>query len=276
MATEQNEIFRNLDGTDVGTGLWIPDKKDESYSPLLKSLQTRIDEKDIGEILADPRRKSARARFPQEQYIKNQGQRGSCNGYACAKALERSRVARGLPHVALSGEYVYAGINGGRDAGSGLAPGMKWLEKNGTVPESLVPRETYLWNRISAEAKAEQGRFLGVECYAAPDEDNLAVGIALGFIAVVAVHFSSAMQRIDTNGVAGSSRGPGNHSVGVDDIRVRNGKYEFDYFNSHGLSYGQKGKAWLRWELHFKETTRYHQFFLIRTTSDDPKNDPKI
>jgi len=275
MPIEQNEIFRNVDGTDVGTGLWVPDRKEETHEPLLKYLQTRVDMKDVQDILADPRRKTARERFPSARFIRSQGSRGSCNGYAIAKALERCRVARGLEHVPLSGEFIYAAINGGRDQGSGLAPGMKHIEKVGTSPESMVKHQEYLWKNIPEQAKAVASQFRGVECYAAPDEENLTVGIALGFIAVVAVHFSSRMQQLDSNGVAGSSRGRGNHSVGVDDIRIRNGRVEFDYFNSHGLRYGQEGKAWLVWDKHFKETTRFHQFFLVRSTTN-AKNDPQL
>jgi hypothetical protein len=276
MPIEQAEKFKNVDGEMVGTGLWVPDEKDQSTPTLLSSLTTRYDIQDAKQILENPRRKPARVRFPSKQYIRNQGSRGSCNGYSIAKALERARVARGLPYVALSGESIYAGINGGRDQGSGLKPGMDWLQTRGVAPESMVRHQEYLWRNISKEARDAMSRFRGFECYAAPDEENLFIGITIGFIAVVAVHFGGAMQQLDSHGVAGALRGVGNHSVGVDDVRIRNGRIEFDYFNSHGLRYGQEGKAWLTWDRHFAQPSRYHQFFLIRASTDDPKGDTKI
>jgi len=277
MPVELNKIFRNVDGKPVGTGLWVPDEREaDLVPPLLSVLRSRYDMKDITDLLNDPRRKPARVRFPSKQFIRNQGRRGSCNGYSCAKALERARVAQGMPHIPLSGESVYAAINRGVDRGSGLKQGMEHLLRVGVAPEDMVRHEEYLWRNISQEAKDAMPRFRGFECYGSPDEETLFVGIGLGFIGVVAVEFSSAMQKLNSHGVAGWSRGRGNHSVGVDDIRIRNGRIEFDYFNSHGLRYGQEGKAWLTWDQHFAQPSQVHQFFLIRAATNDPKNDPLI
>lgn len=276
MVLKQNDIFRNVDGNEVGTGLWVPDEKDNSIPSLLMALGTRLDRKDAAEIIADPRRVPARKRFPGKQFIKNQGRRGSCNGYAIAKTIEKMRVARGLAHIPLSGEFIYAGLNGGVDRGSGLKPGKQFAEMTGTVPESMVPHQEYLMRRIPKEVQQQAFRFKGLECYAAPDEENLIAGHAYGFLAIVAVQFSSAMQRLDRNGVAGSSRGPGNHSVGTDDLRFRNGRAEFDFVNSHGLQYGEEGRAWITWEEHLAQTSERHQFWLLRSTTDDPQTDPTI
>ena len=272
MPIEQNEIFE-FGGEEFGTGLWVDDERPDTLPTLTSTLSQRLDEQDIREMLDEPSRQPARLRFPSRQWIRNQGSRGSCNGYACAWALARARVSVGLPFVPLSGEFVYAAINGGRDMGSRLEPGMNWLQTNGAAPEDMVPRLEYLWRRISDEAKQAAKRFRGFEAYAAPTEMDLASGLALGFVGVVAVHFSNSMQRLDANGVAGRSNGVGNHSVGVDDLRWRSGRWEFDYFNSHGLRYGQEGKAWLTWDDHFQQTTRHHQFFLIRAAIDDPYDD---
>lgn len=276
MPIKQNKQFHNVDGEIVGTGLWIPDERTELASPLTSTLTTRVDRQDAIEILAEPSRVPARELFPGDRWIRNQGRRGSCNGYACAWALARARVLRGLPFVPLSGEYVYAGINGGRDRGSMLDDGMRFLAKNGSVPEDMVPHEEYLWRRISEEAKSRADDFLGFELAGVDSEDDLLIGISLGYVAVVAVHFGSRMQRLDRAGIAGSHRGPGNHSVGVDDVRIRNGRVEFDYFNSHGRRYGEDGRAWLTWDAHFAEPNRYHQFFLVRSALDDPSDDQDL
>lgn len=276
MPVEQNLIFENVDGTPVGTGLWVPDEKDNSIPSLLSALGKRLDRKDAAEILSDPRRVPARKRFPGKQFIRSQGRRGSCNGYAIAKTIEKMRVARGLPHIPLSGEFIYAGLNGGRDRGSGLKPGEKFAEMTGTVPESMVPHQEYLWRNIPESVKQQAHRFRGLECYAAPDEENLIAGLSAGFFAIIAVEFGGRMQQLNRDGIAGSHNGPGNHSVGADDIRLRNGRFEFDFVNSHGLQYGQEGRAWLTWDAHLAQPSRYHQFFLLRSTTDDPQTDPVV
>lgn len=276
MPTVQNDHFRNVDGEVVGTGLWVPERKTQVAPRLRSMLTTRIDRKDIEEIISNPRRRPARKIFSTKKWIRNQGGRGSCNGYACAGALGRARKLAGLPPVTLSGEFIYAGINGGRDRGSMLDDGMRFLRDVGSVPEDMVPRLEYLWRRISDEAKRAAPRFQGFELATAEDEDELATGIALGYVGVVAIHFGGRMQHLDKHGVAGHHRGPGNHSVGVDDLRIRDGRLEFDYFNSHGVRYGDNGKAWLNWERHFSGPSRYHQFFLVRAALDDPQDDQDL
>lgn len=225
------------------------------------------------EMLQDSSRLSAEKWFPNELFIKSQGGRGSCNGYAGAKALERARVKRGLRHIPLSGEGLYAQINGGRDGGSHLAAGMKAMTERGVPPESMVPHQEYLWNRISEEAREAMDRFKAVECYRTDTSDELESGLLAGFVGVVAVQASGSFNRLDENGSVYPSLGPGNHAVGVDDLRWNASRNEFEYnmFNSWGRRYGRDGRGWISWSRHLKSTNSVHSFFLIRSTTDDPQ-----
>ncbi len=265
-----------LDGRKVYTGLLVPPQKPMTFARLWDAMfPVPID--DIRAILDDPGRTPARQLFP-PSWIKHQGSRGSCNGYAGAKSLERARFKRGLPHVELSGEFLYAAINGGRDVGSMLDDGMQWIESQGVCEESLVQHEEYLWSRVSQEAKENASRYKAVECYRADTEQELADGLARGFVGVVAVHAGSSYMSLDANGVRGvSNTGPGNHAVGVQDCRWRGG-FQFDEFGSWGTANGQAGCAWLTWERHLKTTVNYHAFYLIRSTSDDSRgeNPPEV
>jgi hypothetical protein len=259
------------------TGLLVPEVRESGF-PTYASSQRVLSRQEIADIINDPRRVSARQRFPASEWIRNQGSRGSCNGYSCAKALERSRVLQGMPHVPLSGEGAYAQMNGGRDNGSTLANGMKVLLESGVPPESMVPHQEYLWSRISSEAKAARARFRAAECYAVDEEIELASGLALGFVGVIAVHASSNYSRLDANGVSAESNGPGNHSVGADDLRIVGNEFQFDSFNSWGIRWGHQGRNWVTWRRHLQQTIRYHQFFLIRAAGDDPQgtNPPAV
>lgn len=264
------------DGQQCGTGLIVQDVRPTGVFPsvLMAPGFRMLTKAEVEKITTDPRRTPGRKQFGPD-WIRNQGGRGSCNGYAGAKALERARVLRGQPRVVLSGEGLYAQINDGRDVGSMLDRGMKCLMEHGVPPEDMVRREEYLWRNISEQAKQARARFKAHEAFELDKdedaEDQLASGLAAGFMAVVAVHFTGAMQRLDAHGVAGGVEGPGNHAVGNDDVRVRGGRYEFDFFNSHGLQYGDQGRAWLTWDRHYATTIKYHAFYLIPSTNDDPQ-----
>ncbi len=264
------DLIQLPSGIEVGTGLLVPETRPMTFASFPEvELLTKAQ---IEKLTSDLNYKMGRKRFGSE-WIANQGRRGSCNGFAGAKALQRARVLRGESLVKLSGEGLYALCNGGRDQGSMLDDGMEAMVKTGVPLEELVAHEEYLKNRISKEAWDSASRFRALEPYRIDNEDQLATGLANGFVGVVAVHAGNAFMKLDTNGVAGGNSGPGNHAVGVDAVRVRNGKYEFDFFNSWGLSYCDQGRAWLTWERHFTQTIKYHAFYLIRSTIDDPQGD---
>jgi hypothetical protein len=203
-----------------------------------------------------------------DKWVRNQGNRGSCNGYACAGSLSRIIYLSGLPEVHLSGEFVYANINGGLDRGSTLDDGMRFLMSHGACREEFVQHETYLLNRISEEAKQDAKNFIAHECLEAKTELELADGLSNGFIAVVAVHASQSYSRLDSNGIAGESNGVGNHSVSVDDCIWDGNRFVFDQPQTWGINWGDGGRCRLTWDRHLRKTVQYHQFFLIRGVSD--------
>lgn len=262
--------FYEYDGQAFALGCQVPSVRPTTF-PAYADSQPMFTRKQLEEIYGDPKRTKARVLFDAQQYIRSQGGRGSCNGYAGAKTLEKTRVKRGLKHVPLSGEGLYAQINRGQDHGSMLDDGMKALCDNGVPPEDLVPHEEYLWGRISAEAKAACVRFKAFECYRADSEDELVSGLAAGFLGVIAVHVANGFSRLDSDGRVTPTDGPGNHAVGVDDFRPFQGQWEFDMVNSWGLQYGQQGRGWVSWQRHLRTTSRYHAFYLIRSTLDDPQ-----
>lgn len=233
--------------------------------PMLTMDQTR-------DLLADKDRTPAVTLFPAAQWIANQGGRGSCNGYAGAKALQRARVKRGLPLVKLSGEGLYAQINGGRDQGSMLDDGMKCMIDSGVPPEDMVPHEEYLWSKISQEAKAACGRFRAHEAYRVDTDEEMACGIALGYVGVIAVHVTNAYNRIDADGVVSATDGPGNHAVCVEDARWRDNEFQYLVPGSWGLQLHDQGRGWHSWRRHLRTTVTYHAFYLIRSVSEDTNN----
>ncbi len=200
----------------------------------------------------------------------------NCNAYAIAAALEKARELRGLPRVVLGPEFLYAQINGGRDSGSQLKDGWKAAENIGIPPVEFVKYESYLKREQSPEATANAGRFkiLKGEAYGVHSDEELATALALGWVCVVACHVTNAWMNLDSNGVVEATDGPGNHAIHCDDIRINSrGEYEYDHAGSWGTRYGQDGRGWTTWKRHYRTPSKYHQFYAVRSTTDDP-NDP--
>lgn len=248
------------------TGCQVPDFKPRRLA-LYEDSQPLLSVEEIQDIVSSGSRVPARKRFPHSKWIRNQGGRGSCNGYAGAWALSRARVMSGLDFVALSGEFLYSLINGGRDNGSMLDDGMQAIAEKGVAREELVKHESYLWSQMSAEARSDSARFRAFECYNVESELGLASGLALGFIGVVAVHASNSWSSL-SGGVSRRSLGPGNHAVVCQDV-AWNGRLLFDIANSWGVGWGDNGHTWNTWNDHLIEPNKHHDFYLIRGATDD-------
>ena len=203
-------------------------------------------------------------------WIKDQRNHGSCNGFAGAAALSRSRVRRGLSRVDLSGAYLYSLINGGRDQGSMLDDGMEAIQKTGIAPESLVA-----WDQIyprqydKAKADAEAGKYKAFEAYAVKTLPGLWTALAAGWDCVVAVHAGNNFMRVGVDGVVGVDNGPGNHAVAADGVFYsdRLGQLVACGVNSWGVRYGVEGRMGMV-EAHFRQTMQWHSFYAVRSTID--------
>lgn len=273
-----NEMMILPDGTEVGTGATVPPVRTTNMRYFTEAVGL-LSKDEVVRILSNPTRLKSRSRYPVETYNRNQGSYGSCNGWAGAKGVEKTRVDRGLPYVGLSGESLYAQINFDRDQGSILEDGMEAIQKTGVAPLDLVPRGQIYMRQLSQQAKDSMVNYRALECYAVSDsntaEMELATGLALGFQAIVAVHADNAFMRLDGDGIAYGGRGAGNHSVNVDDVLIHpSGYFMFDMDNSWGLTYGDKGRALLTWDRHLRHTNPYHVFYLIRSTVDGQGNNP--
>jgi len=156
---EQDDI---VDG--LRTGLWLPRKRPEVYPSVATAIKI-LDLETIKRLIASPERTPAIERFPAKVWIRNQGRRGSCAGYAAAGALSRCRVASGLPFQMLSGEFIYSMCNDGRDMGSPTELTWQKIEEVGAAPEELVQHESYLWRQMSEAARKAAARFKAWECF---------------------------------------------------------------------------------------------------------------
>lgn len=210
-------------------------------------------------------------------WVKNQRDAGSCNGWAGANALAKSRVDRGLSRVDLSGAYLYSLINGGQDGGSMLDDGMRAMQEQG-----VATADTVKWNQIypsqydRAKADAEAAKYKGFECYHLSTRSDVFTALAMGFKCVVAVDVQDQFMRLDSLGRPGAGGGPGNHAVHCDGLAFDGGRLLATAENSWDVQYGIKGRMNFDFDMHFVRTIGVHGFYAIRSTGDGGDVPPAV
>jgi hypothetical protein len=212
-------------------------------------------------------------------YIKNQGVRGACQGYASAAAVERTRDLNGQDFISLSGDFAYSLVNGGRDRGSQLSDGFRAAKEIGYCPEDTpgLVRWEYRKSRMPQAAFEAAKNYKGFEGFVAQTEQELVSGMAHGGIAVVATHVTNSFSRLDRYGVSGGRGGPGNHAECCDDIVWDDelGEFKYDLANSWNTTWGDSGRHYCTFERHFSTTIRVHKFYVFFEASVDPQgNNP--
>jgi len=266
------ELHPGADGNDYGLGLTDPQPEDFNVGAArgfavmtLDQIRAELAARGSGKIGYYSRRS-----LFDLSWNSNQRNTNACNGHATARALTRAFYLKTLERVLLSGADAYSQMNGGRDQGSSLARGMQ-VVTSGIATEASVP-----WNEIYEpqvpSAKAERLRFRGHEPIAVDTQEEFATGLLLGFQGVVAVQVdrSGRYESLDGNGVSRGGNGPGNHAVGVDDLRLASdGTIEFDQYGSWGE---HCARVWLRWDQHLVECAKRHRFWLIASALDDPQS----
>lgn len=250
----------------------VPPYEDQPEMPLW-------DDADIRKVLSDPNRRRCEEIFDSAHWISDQLSTSACNGHAAANALSRARYLRGIDDkLVLSGAFVYALINGGRDAGSMLEDGLIAIEKYGAPPASLVG-PTMIYPYLQPKSAREAAlKHRGLECYRAKTKQGWRSGLAAGFQGIAAVgagrNFMSSSNLVSLN--TGTScavrlnrvdQSTGNHAVCISDMRIVNGTEWYQIANSWNLHWGSKGLAWVTWDW-FSQCWNNHVFYLIPSTQE--------
>jgi hypothetical protein len=234
-----------------------------SAHPILSSSEIKT-------LLASPNRTPANIIFSSKHWVKegDQGHAGSCNGWAGAMALSKTRYKRGITDgLVLSGSYVYSRINNNQDHGSALDRGMAELMAYGAPPASICPKET-IWRKDTVRFDAEAAKHRGLSCYAAQTKEGFISGIALGFIGIVAVQVTNSFMAYRGGGLLQPASGIGNHAIHCDSVSYDSrGNLVFDVVNNWGLSWGDFGRGYCTWDM-FAQPFATHTFYLVASTED--------
>lgn len=262
--------FKGPDKVERKLGLTLPDPMYNSNIPVFEQTfpDNVLKDGDIQDILTDPRRTPRRLIFDTHWIIEgDQGQHGSCNGYAGASVLSKTRYLRGIQDgIVLSGSYVYSWINNNQDNGSALDRGMAELMAHGAPPSKMCPN-TMIYRNQTQQFDAEAIKHLGLACYALTSKQGFRSAVALGYLCVVAMQVGNDFMNYKGKGTAPVIKGPGNHAMHVDDAEIIGGVENYDLVNNWNMTWGDLGRGLVTWDA-FVTPFTVHQFYVITSTSE--------
>lgn len=199
--------------------------------------------------------------FPGEG-TEDQGQFGSCNGWALANAAWRAAYAGGNTKLTRrSGPYVYSLINHGVDNGSALIDGFNEGQQYG-IPSYASCGQNKIYRAETRQYDSEAADFQVVAPLLIKSWDELWTAAAGPFFLVIAVQVGRNFERMNGD-VIGIDDGAGNHAVCQSDARVTDvGDIELKIIMDWGLRHGVNGCGWLG-KRHLATTINYHQFYAV-------------
>jgi hypothetical protein len=262
------ELILDIHGNQRRCGSLLPPKGFVSSFKVFENEHPVYNDSEIRRIITDPNRVRARQVFD-SSWICNQHEFGSCNGWAGAGAFSKARYRRGiLDKMKFSGSWLYSLINGNQDQGSALEAALKKIQTDGLAPFDLVPYNLIYQRQMPRKAKEEAAKRKAIVCFAVQSRQGFRSALAANFPVIVAVHAGRNFQTLNSSGVAGVDRGPGNHATYCDDILLNDrGQEVYDNVNSWGLDYGQEGRAYCQWAS-FEQTFENHTFYAIGSTEE--------
>lgn len=198
--------------------------------------------------------------------VKDQGDKGACNGHATATAVELSRWVHGQKHTPLSGWFPYAILCNGIDEGSSISDSLQLIKSKGLAPESDVKYGTIDPKLLTKNAyndalnyKCEFGSIL--ETW---EQIMSAVQLRLGGVNL-SIYVPDGDWNVDSEGVVPAPRGDGNHAicVGHGVKKLKNGQWAIKWQNSWSDQWGVKGYAWYTKDHWVNQ--RYREAWMIKT-----------
>lgn len=180
------------------------------------------------------------------KFVLDQKSSSGCTGYSAAHLLMRLRAMRGMTYQKLSGSFIYAQINGGRDNGSVIVHASQTLEDVGTCLSSEFDFPKIYNKDVPASARETASRFRLLNFLTCDTFEEAATAIQMGFLPQFPIQIGSNFEKFE-HGIAGVAKGYGNHSVGADGMDYINGKWVLDMPNTWGPNWGpfKNGRAYI-------------------------------
>lgn len=202
-----------------------------------QSFQSYLESIGSGLIPRDKWKPINRRKELDAKFILDQRSSSACSGYSAAHLLMRLRELRGMTFQKLSGSFVYAQINGGKDNGSVIVEAGKSLEEDGTCLEAEFNFPKIFNKDVTAEMRETAKRFKLLNFLTCDTFDEAGTAIQMGFMLQFPLQVGSNFEKFD-NGFAGLAKGYGNHSVGADGMDFISNKWGLDVPNTWGGMWG--------------------------------------
>lgn len=176
--------------------------------------------------------------------INDQRSCSGCTGWSAAQGLMRQRIIRGMPFVKLSGAFIYANINGGRDQGSVIVDAMESLQTDGTCPESEFDYPKIYGKQIPSGARTDAAKYRLVGSITIDSFAECCTALLMGMIPQFPISVGGNFERFTSTGVAGVNKATqGNHSVHGAGLKNVNGTWCIVMPNSWGATWGPWGNG---------------------------------
>lgn len=209
--------------------------------------------------------------------VKDQGNRGACNGHAAASTLELCRwIGLGTFEAeALSPWYIYAILCNGFDRGSSISDALELLQREGTCLESLVPY-SLINPRLISKAAHEDAANHKISLGGLLDSwDDICNAVQLRRPVNLSVRAGNSWGNVAGDGTAPVCVGQGNHAVGVGwgMRRGKDGDWQVKMQNSWGTKWGVDGYCWLtrkHWESQGSREAYYVEAASIAPGTEPP------
>lgn len=238
------------EGIDPDTGIpWIIDDTGEKrYLACFNSPETIDDKYAAGvEELPDSEIKEVDYSFADPRIL-NQKRTSGCVGWSAAKLLRLMLALRGaMPVPNISPAFIYALINGGRDAGANLYQSFKVLVEIGAALEEVVP-DNQIFRRMIAESAFEQAkRFKLSKGTRVQTFRQIISQLTIGNLCSGGIMVDqNFMNFANDNGVIRrGGRRVGGHAITFVGTKKFNGKWKVKFVNSWAESYGLRGYGYL-------------------------------
>jgi hypothetical protein len=213
--------------------------------------------------------------WPEHIKIKDQNGRGACNGFAAALGTETTRYVAGMPHIPLSGWYVYSILCNGVDRGSMILDALELLQERGCSPEDQVKYGVINPRQLTAEAHKEAPRFKVEIGERLTTYQQLGTAIQRRQSINLAVCVGNAFNNLNSDGVPQLGRSWCNHAVhvGLGMKRAKDGSWLALMANSWTTQWGQNGFCWL--PLKYIPTASAFEAYTLRAVVDDTADNTK-
>lgn len=143
----------------------------------------------------------------------DQGQYGSCTGHGTDTGFMICRSLNGFPNVLLSPTFIYAQVNGNRDAGAYGPDAVQVLVDTGTCLMSEFGEDTIYKRQIPGTAYDTAKRFRATTIAMVEDFDDFMTCLQVDAVVCFPVQVGMRFNNLDGDGCAPCGRGPGNHWV---------------------------------------------------------------